>query len=187
MACLFFLSVENMSMRKLVFVVIVLLVVVLMVFNSSTPEEYDYLRLHIRANSNLAVDQNVKYEIRSELVRFLTPYFEGSASKRESIDCVNRLTSRIEYLCDDILKSNNLSYRSKVKINNEYFPTRTYGNTTLESGYYDAVIIELGEAQGDNWWCVMYPPLCFVNNFDQTMHINFKSKISEWWRMLFSY
>ena len=62
-----------------------------------------------------------------------------------------------------ILRQKGFNYVSNVKINNEYFPSRTYENTTLESGYYDAVIIELGEAKGDNWWCVMYPPLCFVN------------------------
>ena len=45
---------------------------------------------------------------------------------------------------------------------NEKFPTRVYGEFTLESGYYDAVIVELGEAKGDNWWCVVYPTLCFT-------------------------
>ena len=80
---------------------------------------------------------------------------------------------------------NGFNYVSNIKINNEYFPTRTYANTTLESGYYDAVIIELGEAEGDNWWCVMYPPLCFVNKNENNMQIKYKSKIWEWINSLF--
>ena len=149
-------------------------------------ESYDYLRLHIRANSNLTIDQTVKYEIKSKLVDFLTPYFAESESKKEAIANVKRLTTRIESLCDNVLRDRGFLYTSKVNINNEYFPARTYNNTTLESGYYDAVIVELGEAKGDNWWCVMYPPLCFVNNFEQSMQINFKSKILEWLKDLFN-
>ena len=91
----------------------------------------------------------------------------------------------MEQICTDILSKKGFSYSVNVKIDNEYFPTRTYSNTTLESGYYDAVIVELGQAEGDNWWCVMYPPLCFVNNFENSIQIKYKSKIVEWFKNLF--
>ncbi len=173
-------------MKKFVFILVVIIgLVALSVFLPKQNENYEYLRLHIRANSNLSVDQNVKYEIRNELVKFLTPYFSELKSKEQAIEMVNNLTPTLERVCDEILLNNGFSYKSNVKINNEYFPTRTYANTTLESGYYDAVIIELGEAQGDNWWCVMYPPLCFVNKNEESMQINFKSKIVEWFDNLF--
>ncbi len=149
-------------------------------------KDYDYLRLHIRANSNLSVDQTVKYEIKNELVAFLSPYFSETESKLDAISLVTSLTPKMEEICDNVLKNRGFNYTSNVKINNEYFPTRTYSNTTLESGYYDAVIVELGEAEGDNWWCVMYPPLCFVNNFETTTQINYKSKIVEWFNSLFN-
>lgn len=175
-------------MKKLGVIIVLILGVlaVIMFLPQEESGDYDYLRLHIRANSNLSIDQNVKYEIKTELVEFLTPYFSEAESKDEAIALVKSLTLRMEAICDNVLKSKGFSYRSNVKINNEYFPTRTYANTTLESGYYDAVIVELGTAQGDNWWCVMYPPLCFVNNFETSTQINYKSKIVEWFNNLFN-
>ena len=141
--------------------------------------EYDYLRLHIRANSNLEIDQNIKYKIKDFLVEFLSPYFCSVSSKQEAIEIVNDMSPLIKANCDKLLKANGFSYVANIKVNNEYFPTRTYNNTTLESGYYDAVVVELGSAVGDNWWCVMYPPLCFVNKNETNMQIKYKSKIVE--------
>lgn len=174
-------------MKKIMFVIcsIVALFALALFLPSESGEEYDYLRLHIRANSNLSIDQNVKYEIKNQLVDFLTPYFSTAESKDEAVALVNALAPNIENICDNVLSSNGFNYTSNVKINNEYFPTRTYANTTLESGYYDAVIVELGLAEGDNWWCVMYPPLCFVNKNETTSQINYKSKIVEWFKSIF--
>ena len=171
-------------MKKLgcVLVFIVVLIVIVLPKNETN---YDYLRLHIRANSNTVFDQNVKYEIKTEVVKFLTPYLQSVKSKSEAIEVINQKADEIESICDLKLKNNGFNYCSNVKINNEYFPTRTYENTTLESGYYDAVIIELGEAEGDNWWCVMYPPLCFVNKNENNKQIKYKSRIAEWFKKVF--
>lgn len=147
--------------------------------------DYDYLRLHIRANSNSAIDQNIKYLIKDEMVNFLTPYLCNVKSKEKAIEVVQSYSNLIKSLCVNKLKADGFNYSVNVKIANEYFPTRTYSNTTLESGYYDAVIVELGEAKGDNWWCVMYPPLCFVNKNENTMQIKYKSKIVEWFKSIF--
>ena len=146
---------------------------------------YDYLRLHIRANSNFDIDQEIKYEIKNILVEFLTPYFCNVESKEKAIEIVEEMEPVIESKCNSLLKQKGFSYTANVKINNEYFPTRTYENTTLESGYYDAVVVELGAAEGDNWWCVMYPPLCFVNKNENNMQIKYKSKMVEIFENLF--
>ena len=92
----------------------------------------------------------------------------------------------MELICNQKLLAQNFSYTAKVKINNEYFPARTYENTTLEAGFYDAVIVELGSSAGDNWWCVMYPPLCFVNKNENNKQIKYKSKIAEWFKSVFN-
>lgn len=151
------------------------------------PEQnnYDYLRIHIRANSNLEIDQNVKYEIKNEVVKFLTPYLCNVPSKQQAQDIIKEYTSELENLCNVKLKQKGFNYTTNIKLNNEYFPTRTYDDLTLESGYYDAVIIELGQAKGDNWWCVMYPPLCFVNKIENNKQIKYKSKIFEWFSKIF--
>lgn len=174
-----------MKNKICVIVVLILLLIIGASFLPTAEVEYDYLRLHIRANSNSEIDQNIKYEIKDELVEFLTPYFCNVTSKNEAIEIVNNLKEKMSEICVEVLRKNGFNYSANVKINNEYFPTRTYSNTTLESGYYDAVIVELGEAVGDNWWCVMYPPLCFITRENQT-EITFKSKIVEWFKSLFN-
>lgn len=174
-----------MKNKICVIVVLILLLIIGASFLPTAEVEYDYLRLHIRANSNSEIDQNIKYEIKDELVEFLTPYFCNVTSKNEAIEIVNNLKEKMSEICDEVLRKNGFNYSANVKINNEYFPTRTYSNTTLESGYYDAVIVELGSAEGDNWWCVMYPPLCFITRENQT-EITFKSKIVEWFKSLFN-
>ena len=157
-----------MKNKICVIVVLILLLIIGASFLPTAEVEYDYLRLHIRANSNSEIDQNIKYKIKDELVEFLTPYFCNVTSKNEAIEIVNNLKEKMSEICVEVLRKNGFNYSANVKINNEYFPTRTYSNTTLESGYYDAVIVELGSAEGDNWWCVMYPPLCFITRENQT-------------------
>ncbi len=147
--------------------------------------EYDYLRLHIRANSNSEIDQTVKYKIKDEMVKFLTPYLCDVESKEKAIEIINLNKTQLINKCLNVLHQNGFNYSVNIKINNEYFPTRTYSNTTLESGYYDAVIVELGKAEGDNWWCVMYPPLCFVNKNENINQIKYKSIIYEWFEKIF--
>lgn len=172
--------------KKICLIVFLLVLIILGALFLPKQEEYDYLRLHIRANSNLAIDQNVKYEVKACVVDYLTPYLCNVKTKKEAVEVVEQLSSSIKTKCDAVLKQNGFNYVSNVKINNEYFPTRTYQNTTLESGYYDAVIIELGEAEGDNWWCVMYPPLCFVNKNENNMQIKYKSIVWDWIKSIFN-
>lgn len=171
------------------FIVLIIAVILVAIIGLSLPTEksnYEYLRLHIRANSNTEIDQNIKYEIKNELVKFLTPYLCQVESKEGAINTINSMKVLLQSKCDEILKDKGFKYTSNIKINNEYFPTRNYDNVTLSAGYYDAVIVELGEAEGDNWWCVMYPPLCFVNKFENSMQINYKSKIAEWFSSIFN-
>ena len=83
-------------------------------------------------------------------------------------------------MTDKVLENNGFCYKSKAKLNEEYFPTRSYGELTLTDGFYDALIIELGEAEGNNWWCVVYPPLCFIGaEGSDTNNIKYKSKLYE--------
>lgn len=173
-------------MKKIICIVVLILLICVGALFLPTEQKVDYLRLHIRANSNNSVDQNVKYQIKDLMVEFLTPKLCNVPSKEKAIEIINLNKPELVNRCINLLNKNGFYYSVNIKINNEYFPTRTYNNTTLESGYYDAVIVELGQAKGDNWWCVMYPPLCFVNKFENNMQIKYKSKVVEWFKKLFT-
>ncbi len=117
----------------------------------------------MRANSNGADDQRVKYEVKDEAVKFITPYVKECVTKEAAIEVMRGLIPEIEEVCVRALEQRGYGYGARAEIRQEKFPTRVYGELTLEEGVYDALIIELGEGVGDNWWCVIYPPLCFTS------------------------
>lgn len=162
--------------------VIVILCVCGIFGQSVTTYQPEYLRVHIRANSNSEEDQAVKYLVKDAVVEALIPILADIETKDEA-ECVMRKNfTYIENIANAVLLSEGFSYKAHAYINNEYFPTRTYEMTddvlTLAEGYYDALILELGEGVGDNWWCVVYPAFCFTKtkNFDNIVYI---SKILE--------
>ena len=151
-------------MKYLPIILFVLLCGGVFVLNANKPtNEMEYLRVHIRANSNFEVDQNIKYVVKDRVVDFITPYLIECDTKQKSIKALTALLPEIENVCDGVLGQYGFDYKSHASINKEKFPTRTYDNVTLKAGVYDALIIELGAGVGDNWWCIVYPPLCFVN------------------------
>ena len=129
---------------------------------NSTTEDVQYLRIHIRANSNSVEDQNVKYKVKDNIVEALIPLLREITSFDEAKEVVASNFSLIESVANKTLQENGFTYSSKANISNEYFPTRTYENITLQEGYYDALILNLGSGQGDNWWCIVFPAFCFT-------------------------
>lgn len=166
-------------MKKLSVGVIVLLIAVLSIIGIGLTKgevKKEYLRIHIRANSNLVEDQSVKYAVKESVVEFLTPIISECKTKTQAQEALKDNLKNIQSVADRTLKNSGFSYTSKVLLKQEEFPTRTYDNLVLEAGFYDALIVELGEAKGDNWWCVVYPPLCFVGEGNNYIY---KSKIAD--------
>lgn len=138
--------------------------------------EHDYLRIHVRANSNDEIDQSVKYKVKDEVVKYITPYITECVDKSAAMEVIGGILDGIEEVCDKTLRENGFAYTSRAQIRQENFPTRVYGEHTLESGIYDALIVELGTGTGDNWWCVIYPPLCFTS---ATTDVEYRSVIKD--------
>lgn len=138
--------------------------------------ETAYLRVHIRANSNLENDQNVKYKVRDGVVAYLTPTVATCANKRDAMEKIRAELPEIAAVAETILKAEGYDYGARARLAREEFPTRVYEGVTLEAGVYDALILELGTGKGDNWWCVVYPPLCFTSG---NGNVIYKSKIAE--------
>lgn len=120
-------------------------------------------RLHVIANSDSAEDQNLKYIVRDSVIEYINEISNNASSKDEVILIAQEHLSEIENIALQTIKDNGYNYPVKVSIGNFAFPSKKYGDITLPPGYYDALKIEIGEATGQNWWCVMFPPLCFVD------------------------
>ncbi len=166
-------------MKKLI-VLALALVVAISTFCLVNQKEEDYLRIHIRANSNSEYDQQIKYKVKDTVVTALKPIVDSIDSKDNMMEVLQNNVQTLKNIIDNKLRELGQSYTSNVKICEEKFPTRSYEELTLGAGVYDAIIIELGSGEGDNWWCVAYPPLCFVTAEGDGENIEYKSIFSKW-------
>lgn len=120
-------------------------------------------RLHVIANSDTQEDQALKYIVRDKLIEYMNSLCTNCTSKEESIEIAKNNLKNFQEIAENTVKENGYSYSINVSIGNFEFPTKYYGDISLPAGSYDALKVEIGEAQGQNWWCVMFPPLCFVD------------------------
>ena len=120
-------------------------------------------RLHVIANSDSAEDQNLKYLVRDALIDYMNSVSKNSNSKDEAISIAYQHKSDFYKIAKKVINDNGYDYNVNIRIGNFAFPTKNYGDISLPAGYYDALKVEIGNASGQNWWCVMFPPLCFVD------------------------
>lgn len=120
-------------------------------------------RLHVIANSDSKEDQDLKYIVRDSLLDYMNSICKDCSSKQEAISLVENNKDKFKEIAIDTIRKHGFSYDVNINIGNFEFPTKSYGDISLPAGYYDALRVEIGEAKGQNWWCVMFPPLCFVD------------------------
>lgn len=120
-------------------------------------------RLHVLANSDSQEDQCLKYLVRDNILNYIQEISNGITSKSEIIEIIKSHSSEIHEIATKTIEENGYNYPVSISIGNFAFPTKKYGDITLPAGLYDAVRVEIGSAKGQNWWCVMFPPLCFVD------------------------
>ena len=120
-------------------------------------------RLHVIANSDSDVDQNLKYTVRDNLLEYMNELCVNCSTKEEAISIAQQNIESFKQIALDTIKNEGFDYSVNVCIGNFEFPTKHYGDISLPAGYYDALRVEIGEAKGQNWWCVMFPPLCFTD------------------------
>ncbi len=129
----------------------------------STDISNSVFRLHVIANSNSDEDQNLKYKVRDNLLKYMNTICKDCSSKEEAISVASMHEDDFKQIALETIKNEGFSYDVKVEIGNFEFPTKQYGDISLPAGLYDALKVEIGNANGRNWWCVMFPSLCFVD------------------------
>ena len=121
------------------------------------------IRFHVLANSDSKQDQELKLKVKDAIVNYLNPYMSESKSLEESEAILSEHTDNIIEIANNTIISEGYSYSVNAYFCEDFFPTKSYGDVTLPAGDYTAYRIEIGEHQGKNWWCILYPPLCFVD------------------------
>ncbi|MDE6210234.1 MAG: stage II sporulation protein R [Lachnospiraceae bacterium] len=121
------------------------------------------IRFHVLANSDSDEDQALKLKVKENVVRYITPLLENSEDINETREILSKIRQEIINIAEETIKNEGYEYDVTAKITYCYFPTKAYGDIVLPPGEYEAFEIEIGEARGKNWWCILYPPLCFVD------------------------
>ncbi|MEG0641230.1 MAG: stage II sporulation protein R [Clostridium sp.] len=133
------------------------------IYNKTHSLNSKVIRFHVLANSDTNIDQTVKIKVKDKVIKYVQPLLKESKSIKESKKILNDNKDKIINIANKELKQNGQVYTSSASIGKFDFPVKSYGDIVFPSGEYDAFRIILGEGQGKNWWCVMFPPLCFVD------------------------
>lgn len=129
----------------------------------STNIRSNIFRLHVIANSNSIEDQNLKYKVRDKILEYFNNNAITYTNKKDCINFINNNIEAIKEISQNTIYENGYNYSVEISSGNFAFPTKTYGDIKFPAGYYDGLKIKIGEAEGNNWWCVMFPPLCFID------------------------
>ncbi|MBR2405218.1 MAG: stage II sporulation protein R [Clostridia bacterium] len=121
------------------------------------------IRLHVIANSDSESDQALKLRVRDRIIKETEGVFEAQTTICAAREDIEHNLDTIRRIAEDEISSSGYDYPVKVSLGMSDFPTKEYGELVLPAGSYEALKVEIGRAQGKNWWCVLFPPLCFVD------------------------
>jgi stage II sporulation protein R len=125
--------------------------------------ENKLIRFHVIANSDSAQDQALKLKVRDKVLEYIYPKLKASKNIEESREIIKANDEAIKKIAQEVITKQGLKYTVNTEIAKTNFPIKTYGNITLPQGEYEAYRILIGSGSGQNWWCVMFPPLCFID------------------------
>lgn len=168
-------------MKKIILISLILFIIIIL-----SKKEYnlteDAIRFRVIANSNSSRDILMKEKVVDELSDFL---FKKKDSINEERKYIIKNIEVIQSRIDDLFKSNNYDLNYNISYGLNYFPEKKYNGKVFNPGNYESLLIEIGEAKGNNYWCILYPPLCMINdNFDNDK-IEYKFKIFELFKKIF--
>ena len=142
-----------------------LMLIVCFIYGTVTQNQIadSVVRLHIVANSNSDADQEVKLKIRDAILEYVAKKYPNGATKEEAAKYLKNSLSEIKQIASAVLRENGSNNMVSANYGIYSFPTKEYDGLTLPAGNYEAVRVEVGEAKGNNWWCIMFPPLCVAD------------------------
>ena len=121
------------------------------------------IRFHVIANSDTKEDQALKVTVKDEVILKMHELLKDANTIDDSRELINEHMEDLKALAMEVIQSEGYNYPVEISLGQEVFPLKKYGDVVLPPGQYEALVIRIGEAKGKNWWCVLFPPLCFVD------------------------
>ncbi|MCI8777719.1 MAG: stage II sporulation protein R [Bacilli bacterium] len=136
------------------------------------------LRIRILANSNSDYDQQIKNSVKTEIQDYVYDLLKDTTDIEEARKIINSKLDNISSLTNMFLKKQNYNLPYSVNFGYNYFPKKVYKGITYDAGYYESLLITLGSGNGDNWWCVLFPPLCLLEA-EESVDVEYTTLVSE--------
>ncbi len=150
--------------KSVIFALIMSFILMLVPFDVQCKEISDKVfRVHILANSDSEEDQKLKLSVRDAIINEAEEILANVENKEQAEELVEKNISRLTTVAKRVISQNGYDYDVELEITNMYFDTRYYGDITMPGGFYDALRVKIGKAEGKNWWCVMFPSLCIYS------------------------
>ena len=168
-------------MKKTIFILITIFLIYYIIGVASEeiikiPDEA--IRFRVIANSNSTQDQDVKYKVKDEVESYMASILQNVDNIDESRTIISTNLDNISNKVTNVFNKNNYKLNYMVNFGLNYFPEKEFKGITYDEGYYESLVITIGEGKGDNWWCVLFPPLCMLEAEEST-DIEYKSFVKE--------
>lgn len=137
------------------------------------------IRIRVIANSNSINDQFEKLKVTENIQKYIQDLLKDSKTKEETEKILKSNLINIESNVKNTLRQINSLTTYQINYGNNYFPKKEYKGITYESGYYESLVITLGMGEGNNWWCVLFPPLCLIETEEEISEVEYKLYITE--------
>lgn len=136
-------------------------------------------RFHVRANSDTDIDQNLKLQVRDGILLYMKENMNDVSGADETKEWARNHLRELEDEAEVIMEEKGYTYQAKASVGIETFPEKTYGDLTFPKGEYESLSIEIGKGEGQNWWCVLYPNLCFLDSVQAVVPEEGKNMLEE--------
>ena len=153
-------------MKKIIIILIPILLFIVKVNANKIPN--DAIRIRVVANSDSEYDQQIKYKVSDYLKSEMYMLLKDTKIKEEADKIIEKNINKIDTNIYTILKKENYNLGYTINYGKNYFPEKKYKGMTYEEGYYDSLLVTLGKGEGENWWCVLFPPLCLIEAEEST-------------------
>lgn len=171
-------------MKKIILIILGFLVIVIL-SNKNMVEEIvipnESIRIRVIANSNSIEDQNLKKKVKKSIQYEMGKLLKDAKTIDEVRSILNDNLVDVKYTVEKVLTEQNKSdLNFDVNFGKNYFPQKVYKGVSYNEGYYESIVIKLGESKGDNWWCVLFPPLCLLDESEEDIsNVEYKSFVKE--------
>ncbi len=175
-------------MKKVIFIIIILIISIFLYINvnASVLIPNSAIRVRVVPNSNSVMDQNIKDKVKNYVSNYMSIKLNDVNDVDKARDIINCSIDDLNKDIEDIFKDNNYNMDFKINFGSNHFPDKVYKGVIYNEGDYESLVVYIGEAKGDNWWCVLFPPLCLLEaDENETGEVEYRSFVRDMLNKIF--